>query len=181
MPASADQHHLFYERGILMEGLFSDILSVIGGAMVCGVILSLVPKGPFEALLKMICGLFLTLCLLYPLIHFPYPTIPDDWLSEEGFSPEEASSLGEEFARRELCQCIKREAEEYILDKAAAMNVLLSADVSLSDSEIPVPAAVTVYTSADPSTREVLSQFLSEDLGISKENQLWMEMSSVKK
>ena len=99
----------------------------------------------------------------------------------EGFSPEEASSLGEEFARRELCQCIKREAEEYILDKAAAMNVLLSADVSLSDSEIPVPAAVTVYTSADPSTREVLSQFLSEDLGISKENQLWMEMSSIKK
>lgn len=181
MPAPADQHHLFYERGILIKDFYRDVLSFIGCAMVCGVVLSLVPGGQFKALLKLICGLFMTVCLLHPLIGFTLPLQLDLWLPEEDHSTEDASFLGEEYARQELCQRIKQETEEYILDKAAAMNVHLSAEVRLSDSEIPVPEAVTVYTSADPSAQEALSRFLSEDLGISKENQLWKEMSSGKK
>lgn len=181
MFASADQHHLFYERGILIEGIFHDILSLIGGAMVCGVILSLVPKGQFEASLKLICGVFLTICLLHPLMNFSYPSLSDELLPEEAFAPEDVFLRGEDFARRELCQRIKQETKEYILDKADAMNICVSAEVTLSDTDIPVPTAVTIYTSADLSAREALSRILSEDLGISKENQLWKEMSSAKK
>lgn len=181
MSASADQHYLFHERGILIEEFYRDILSFIGCAMVCGVVLSLVPGGKGKALLKLICGLFMTVCLLQPLIHFPTTLQPDLLLQEEAFSPEAAAFLREEFAGQELRQRIKQETEEYILDKAAAMNVPLSAEVRLSDSDIPVPEAVTIYTSADPSAREALSRLLSEDLGISKENQLWKEMNSAKK
>lgn len=164
-----------------MSTLGEAVYSVIGGAVICGILISLAPKGQCEGLIKFLCGLFLTVSLLQPLTNldfnnlFSNPTITE-W--EEG---EAVAAMGEDFSRQLLAQRIKQDAEEYIWDKATALGASLTAEITLSQEDIPVPVAVTISGAIEEPTKKRLEQIITDDLGISKENQLWTELNSAKK
>lgn len=67
---------------------------------------------------------------------------------------------------------IKVEAEAYILDKAAAMNVSLEVSVTV-EGDPPVPAAAQLSGEVSPYAKQQLEKILWEDLGISKEYLEW--------
>lgn len=146
--------------------------------MVCGVLLSVVPKGQYEALMKLLCGLFLTAALMDSLSDITLINAAGEWIPEA--CGNAAAAVGENFSRQELYKRIKQKTEEYILDKAAAMNISISAEVTLSDTEYPIPVSVTIIGPPASSEQKLLEGIITEDLGISKENQLWMETRSVK-
>lgn len=120
----------------------------------------------------------MTVSLLSGLFQLPLKSNLKEWISDGADQGSVAAAIGKEIACNEFRMRIKQETEEYILSKAASMNLHLSANVTLSDTDFPEPTAVTIFAAAPPGIRKELEQIISQDLGISKENQLWMDIRS---
>lgn len=156
-----------------MDAVGKYILSVTAAAILCGILRSLLPgKGTAAAVLRLAGFAFLVLTMLTPVKEINMSELQDylDWNSEEGtaFAQE-----GTDLSRDAMGTIIKSRTEAYILDKAEAMELSLSVEVSVSDDDIPVPQAVRITGSLSPYAKAVLSSMLEEDLGITKENQTW--------
>lgn len=161
-----------------MNAIRDYLFSVIGGAMVCGVVLNLTPEGKFRQISKFLCGLFLTISLLHPLSEMDLSRIASTWQLPTDISAEDISAMAQDYSRSLLSERIKREAEEYILDKATDLGVSITADIHLSWDDIPIPTEVILSGSSDPTVKKQLETLIAQDLGIAKENQTWIQASS---
>ena len=161
-----------------MNAIRDYLFSVIGGAMICGVVLNLTPEGKFRQISKFLCGLFLTISLLHPLSEMDLSRIASNWQKTQDISTEDISAMAQDYSRSLLAEVIKREVEEYILDKAAALGTSLTSDIHLSPDDIPIPMAVTLTGSPDHAVKKQLETLIAQDLGIAKENQTWIQASS---
>ena len=162
-----------------MDLLRNYILSIIGGAMVCGVVLCLTPEGKFNQICRFLCGVFLTVSLLQPLTEIDLSGIAVQWNSPEA-SAADAAAMGQNYAHSQLRDGIKQEAEEYILDKAQAFGAAVTAEVHLSEDDIPIPEEIILYGSVEDQIRQHLEAIITTDLGIAKENQQWIQTDSGK-
>ena len=153
-----------------MDALRQYVISVVAGAMICGIAMSLFSKGALRQILKMLCGLILSLCVLRPMMK---GEIWDSFGFEDLLSDDAAqtAAMGEEYSARAIREIIKSETEAYILDKAQSLGVKVTAEVSLSPDGVPV--GVRICGSLSPYVKRDLSDDISRDLGISKENQVW--------
>lgn len=155
-----------------MENLSRFILSIIAASFIVAILSSLVDKkGSSGVLLRLIGSLFLTFTLVSPLVDLDFTGILD-YLEEFTESGELAAVNGELMAREEYRTIIKQKLEAYILDKANELGLSISAEVSLNENA--QPEEVILRGAASPSGKAQLQQFLQDDLGISKENQLWI-------
>lgn len=154
-----------------MEGLHQYALRLIIGALICGIGLSMVHKGPQEALLRFLSGIFLTVMLLSPITKGRI-TLEPDLFREALDMGEDQAAVGAEMAMQELHQRISAGLEAYILDKAGQWNTELDVTVSLDEDCLPVRAVLS--GEIPESVQQELSRVLTQDLGILKENQLWI-------
>lgn len=155
-----------------MEGLRRYVISVTAAALICGVITGIVKKGGAGELIRMLCGLVLAFTILYPISGLNLEALTFDLLPS-AWEGESMAAQGEKISRQSMADIIKSETEAYILDKAAALEVSLTAEVSLSEDDIPVPVGVTLSGSLSPYARSQLTNVIEKDLGIPKEKQLW--------
>lgn len=153
-----------------MVGLRQYVLSVIASALICGIVSGLIREGPAKPLVRLICGLFLTVTAIQPIADIDFSDLLDDSFSylEGG---QYATAMGEKMAQETMAGIIKAEAEAYILDKASDLNAEITAEVFVSEEQIPVSAAISGEVS--PYVRKQLETILQTDLGIAKENQQW--------
>ena len=151
---------------------------IMGGGLICTVILLLIPKGFSAPIMKLLCGLFFSLSILNPLSGIDLSFDIQQWV--QPVLAEDYAREGQALYRNHLAQCIKRETEEYILDKAADLGVSVSAEVILTESEIPVPEGAILSGTMEEEAKLRLQQIIRNDLNISKENLLWTEENSVK-
>ena len=156
-----------------MEALGQYVISVVTASIICGILLTLSPKGMLQQGMKLLCGLFLTFSVLHPVMNLDL----EYWLSQltgaydlEGKS---VAALGTEYAVASISERIKEETEAYILDKAASLGVTLRVDVEVSSEEPFLPVSVTLWGAVSSYVREQLQEIITNDLGISKENQRW--------
>lgn len=155
-----------------MEQIRQYLLTIICAAVFCG-ILEAIPssKAGSEAMRKLLCGLFLTATVTAPLLRMD----PSDWIVPESSIQSEAEGFAQAgFAAAEEARNARiiEAAEAYILDKAAAMEVSLNAQVQVTEDG--VPEAVTLHGSCSPYARQMLMAAIASDLGIPKENQRWI-------
>lgn len=153
-----------------MEALRQYIVSVVAGACICGIAIGLLPEGRARQLLKLLCGMILAVTVLGPLSRFD----PDSFsLLDDIFSDTAAqtAALGEAYSENLFRKRIKEETAAYILDKAKDLGVKITAEVGLND--VGIPALVRISGDISPYNRELLEDFISRTLGITKENQLW--------
>lgn len=131
----------------------------------CGIL----ENGPGKELVKLLSGLFLTITVICPMLKFDIPDITEYFQS---YSQEAAysSGIGEKLAEEAMAEIIKEESEAYILDKAADFHADLSVEVSVKEM---YPVAVILEGSISPYAKSQLEAILENDLGITKENQLW--------
>lgn len=156
-----------------MENIREYILSVTCAAVLCAVLGSFFEKkGTVGTLLKLISGLFLAFTVIRPVLKVDLTDLTSI-LQAYTEDAEAAAAMGEIYAREELSAVIKSEAESYILDKASSLGAELTANVTLSDDDIPLPAAVTLAGDISPYAKTVLSAQIEENLGIPKEDQQW--------
>lgn len=150
------------------------LISVTAAAILCGIIQSIVgKKGMLAAIVKLLAGLFLSLSVISPFAKLRLADITDytTFLSDDA---SEAVQAGKMAAQDALAARIKSETEAYILDKAKAWGIELAVDVIISDSDPPVPCAVTLSGGVSPYAKVRLSQMLEDELGIPKEEQAWI-------
>ncbi len=122
---------------------------------------------------KLLVGLFMALTILAPWGSLQLQR----WGSmTEGFLAEasQAAADGSQQSWDSLAAIIKERCEAYILDKAAQLKLQLTVEVTLSGDSIPSPEAVTLRGNASPYARQRLQEIITQDLGIAKEDQLWM-------
>ncbi len=153
-----------------MDNVKGYLLSIICAALICGILSGLVQSGFARDLLKMICGLCLTLCILRPLSRIRWEEWLDFTVPYEA-EARQTAAMGEKMAAGAMSDIIKQRAEAYILDKAASLNAELEIEIILNVEQIP--ASATLSGKVSPYAKRKLEAFLETDLGITKENQRW--------
>lgn len=156
-----------------MDQIKQYLLTLVAAAIICALTTNLINKSTLPgSLVKLLSGIFLSICFLSPIVDLDLGSL-DDYLEAFSYESDSAVLAGAEISDSSLRQSIKQQTETYILDKATAMNADLSVEVTLSDDELPVPVGVELTGSVSPYVKYRLSEVLTSDLGISKENQLW--------
>lgn len=156
-----------------MESLRHTALAVITAAVICGVITPMLSRGAPERLVRLLCGMFIAVSLISRIrntdLSFVLAPLEKDWVMAHS-----QADAGAAMARQEMERVIKQQCEAYILDKAEELGTELRVDLELSPGEIPVPEKIRLYGKADPAVRAQLSQLLTRELGIAKEDQFWL-------
>ncbi len=149
------------------------LVGVTAAALLC----SLVGKLGFGKLnggiLKLLCGAFMALAVLAPWRSLRLE-LPSELLSDFQTMGDQAAEEGENSAREAMAEIISQQTRAYILDKAASLDMDLTVEVTLSDDEIPAPVGVTLRGSASPYGKDVLRDYIQDQLGIKKEAQIWI-------
>lgn len=157
-----------------MEALGRYILSVTTAAVLLGILRPLLDKKSGSGvLLQLIGGLFLTFTVISPITTIdPDALLDSPWeLSEQGSA---IAAQGQAMAQEELQAIIKSQCEAYILDKAQTYQAALEVEVTLNQQEIPAPSAVRLQGRVSPYAKQVLQQWLYDEMGIPREDQLWV-------
>ena len=156
-----------------MEALGRYILSVTAAAILLGILRSLLgKKGRGAALVQLIGGLFLTFTMVAPMADVDLDAIFDSpWM----FSADASvfADEGHAISQEQLRSIIKERSEAYILDKASSYHAQLDVDVIVSQDAMPIPTAVRLRGSISPYVKGEMEQWLQDNMGIQKENQLW--------
>lgn len=155
-----------------MEGIRQYIVSVTAAAILCAVLRQLLPeKGLTSSLLKLISGIFLAFVVISPVkdVDIGSYTVYFESISLEG---EALAAEGKDMASDAMACIIKDQTEAYILDKAKSLDAPISVEVELGQDSVPV--SVRIHGTVSPYARSVLETMLTEELGIAKENQIWI-------
>ena len=156
-----------------MDGIRQYITSVITAAMLCAVVSAILgKKGTVGALIKLICGVFLALTIIRPVANVEIENILSFSVPYEAEAAE-AVMAGERMTEDSIGAIIKTQTEAYILDKADALGIKVSVEVTVGAGQPPVPTAVVIRGDVSPYAKGRLKTMIEEDLGITKENQVW--------
>lgn len=157
-----------------MEQLRAYVISVVSAAILVGILTGLIHgKDGTGVLLRLIAGLFLTFTVVRPVVSLEFGNL-EAYIT--AFSAEGAASVseGEKLAHDAYCSYIKSRMEAYILDKAEAYGAELSVEVELNEEVAAEPVAARIQGTVSPYTKITLQRIMEEELGILKENQLWI-------
>jgi len=154
-----------------MAALGEYIVSVAVTALLTGIISGFLKGTSGEKIVRLICNLVLLLAVLRPVMQWNMRKMPDAAF----FFPDGSRLVldGRGSSRNALEDIIKQKSEAYILDKAAAMGLEITAKVGLSSDDPPVPVWVEISGTVSPYMKLRLEEMILEDLNISKENQVW--------
>ena len=155
-----------------MRAIGEYIVSVCTAALLCGILNSLILKGPAKDVLKLVSGLFLAFCVISPVsnIHLPDLAAMNQEVQQDA---EAAASAGAEIMDEALSERITGQLEAYILDKAESMGLHPEVKVILKDDGSYLPKHVTLSGKAPIVKRTKLIQEIVEDLGLTKEDVRW--------
>lgn len=157
-----------------MVALREYVLSVSAAAVLCGIICGLCGEKSLSGpVVRLICGLILTLAVLRPVIHIRLEDLMYNWDSLRNDSVLKAQE-GVDYANQAMGQLIKEKTAAYILDKAGQYDAAIEVEVQVTDDTIPIPDQVTVTGHISPYVKEQLQDYIESDLGIPRENQRWI-------
>ncbi len=142
--------------------------------MIVGILLGLLDsKSATGTLIRMVCGLFLTIAAIKPVCGFHFEDI-SIFMQSFDTAAQAASAEGQQMANRTRAEFIKAEAEAYILDKASSYGLQLEVQVTLAEDNPQLPQFVRLTGDASPYARSQLQISIANELGIPKERQIWI-------
>lgn len=157
-----------------MDEIRQYIISVTAAALFCAIITSLLcKKDSGFAIIKLLSGLLLAYTVIAPWtkIRLTDISIYTDSISAEA---EQFVQCGADYMYSETATIIKEKSEAYILDKAASMGLNIEVEVTLSNTDPPMPDSAVIKGAVSPYAKEKLQVCFQSDLGIPKENLLWI-------
>ena len=154
-----------------MDGLRAYILGIAAASMLCGVLIRLTRNSGSAEIVRMLCGVFLTIVLIQPLAgkkaRLWEATLPDSGEQAEDIIAEGRASA--EDLRKEF---IKERLEAYILSRAGEIGADIQAEITLGKDCLPTH--IRVMGSISPLYRSKLTQIIASELGIPREQQEWI-------
>lgn len=158
-----------------MEFMRSWILSVTVSAMIIAIAEGLMPAGTVKKVGKLTGGLVLMLGILQPIVRLDYDelflaanSLQDITVETQVEHKESNNAL--------LKSIIEKETAAYVLDKAQSLgySCVVSVCCELGEDKIPYPDRVKVRGKLDEEQQKKISKLISEDLGIPKEKQTYI-------
>lgn len=153
-----------------MEGLREYLLRLLWAAMVCGILNRMVKSNGYAPVIRLLCGVFLTVVLVQPLCGLSFEE-PLRWTEDLNALGAEIVEQGSREAQAQKEAIIKARLEAYIVEKADQAGASISADITLDDDGLP--RAVTVTGALSPAAKRQLRQVMTEALGIPEVRQQW--------
>lgn len=144
------------------------LMRLICAAILCAVIRSLAGEG--QGIRKLICGVFLALCVLSVPVDMKLPDMDPDKISDEARA---AVMHGQDQAEEARETIIKEALAEYIWNKASELELELTIRLELTDEQTPENVFLT--GSAESAARMQMTTELVQALGIGKEDVIWIE------
>lgn len=155
-----------------MDDIRVYLMSVCGAAIICSIAGKFFRGKSSIGIIKIMCGLFMTITLLRP-VH----NLRINGISQIGYDIEyqasKAISQGEQESENALKNIIKEKTETYILQKAQLLQADITVEVYVTADTVPTPEKVYLSGNIGPYARQQLQNTIAQDLGISKENQIW--------
>jgi len=155
-----------------MDGLRQYVLTMILAAILCAVVVSIMPeKAGKQSAVRMICGLYLLLVACKPMGIISFSGEESD-LAAYRQEAEQMQTEARKQADEAMATVIKAQTETYIEDKAEALGATVTAGVLLAEDMLPWQVELTGEVSPYVKTR--LVQTIWADLGIPEERQVWL-------
>lgn len=149
-----------------MSGLTAYLMRLICAAFVCAFVQSV--AGSSQGLRRLIAGIFLTLTALSPMGDLELPDFDLDRLRADA---QAAVMEGERQAEEMQTDIIMEACEAYIWNKAAGMGLELQIHLELDGQSLP--CSVELTGAASPRERRLLTQMITQDLGMEREDVIW--------
>ena len=158
-----------------MDRIGECLLSIVAAALLVSISNMLIEKkGAISSVLKLITGIVLAMLIVSPWTDIRF----DDFGDAFSYVEAEAASVvqqGQQTAQSEVGEYIKTQIEAYILDKAFALGLDVSVDVTLTEDVPPSVASVSIFGSAAPYTKKQMNLLICEDLGVTEECLVWSQ------
>lgn len=157
-----------------MQGIHKYLLTVTAAAIICSIAKYLTgEKSTVGKITNVISGILLTITVISPFRDFRI----NDWqnyLNNHRNRASDASQTGIDMAKNAVGDIIKDRTEAYILDEAEKMDLDISVEVKLSDTNPPTPEQIIIIGTVSPYHKTILSQYISANLDIPREKQQWI-------
>ena len=153
-----------------MEGLREYLLRLLWAALVCGILNRMAKGSGCAPVIRLLCGVFLTVVLVQPLCGLSFEE-PLRWTEDLNALGAEIVAQGSREAQAQKEAIIKARLEAYIVEKADQVGASVSADITLDGDGLP--QAVTVTGALSPAAKRQLRQVMTEALGIPEVRQQW--------
>ena len=149
------------------------LMKVITTALLCSIVSAFFSESTGTGkIIKFIGSIILACSILSPVISFSFQEV-SDYFQDIKLDADLYVEEGKEIANTQMASIIKHNTESYIEDKAAYMHCDVEAEVTVAGEDLPVPVHVALYGEVSPYTKQVLSEYIANDLGVPKENQSW--------
>lgn len=170
MHLTADQYYLLYERDYLVNEIKSYLLSVCASAILCAIITKLTEqKGSIAALTKLLCGIYMMITILSPVISLPIKDYMM-YFDQIAHEAECIAASGADDASREINISMQQCTQAYIQERARQLGTELDIDVVIHEGK---PCSVYLNGAVSPYVKQQLSAYICDQLGIAKEDQWW--------
>ena len=138
-----------------MNAIGELILKIACAGIVCAILRQVVGKEGFlSGTITLVTGLYMLITVAGGLFTLPDMRF-DTVFTQVGDAAQELTQQGNEQGKNVLSE--------------------LTVEVMLSDDQVPVPRGVRLTGSISPYNKTVLSDWIDEQLGIGKEDQIWIQ------
>lgn len=156
-----------------MDALREYLIGVIAAALLCGIVTSLIDtKGALGFSIKLIAGLLMLLSVVRPWVSLSMDNLLG-WTDHVIADGSDYVASGQMMAEDVYRAGIKEQLEAYIVDEAKTFGCELSVEIILSGGDVPVPEQVRLKGDVSPYAKQSLTNFLTQQLGIDREDQIW--------
>ena len=145
------------------------LFSIVAAAIVISVANALIPKGAVRSAVRCVSGLTLLMVLCQPFLQGTWENFHWEYAQIE----EEIQALTEQYwqeSYEEMKSIIEEKVGAYILDKAKSLGLTGEVVVCTAERDgIPYPVSVSLTVPYD----ETLSRYMTQELGLAREMQVW--------
>ncbi|WP_298029783.1 stage III sporulation protein AF [uncultured Dysosmobacter sp.] len=146
------------------------LTAIVASSILLSAVQTLLPDGTARRIAAFTGGLLLLAVMLRPVLGVELERLD---LGDYEAAVEQRRQELEEVKKEELESLIAERTAAYISDKAASLDLSVTARVETEPGPegIPIPAAVHL----EGQRSEELAAYMERDLGISRERQVWHE------
>jgi hypothetical protein len=158
----------------MMENVRDYMMSVLSVAIICSILVKMPWMGGTAGRMVKLCGgLILLFAILQPVANVKIRN-PLLWLENIQAEAGDAIASGEMQTGTALYECIKKQAEAYILDKAETLGVALEVEIIMSEGTLPIPIGARLQGDISPYAKLRITSMIETELGISGDTLEWI-------
>lgn len=156
-----------------MEVVGEYIIRIFIASAVCSVLPSFLSETSSKGIIKIICGIFMTVTIISPILNIDFNYIANHLEQFDIYGSVAAAEQGVQDANLAQERLINERVTAYILDKAESLQMSIDVDLIMSDEPPLIPYSILIHGDYSPYSRKVLTAYLSEEIGIPEERQQW--------